>query len=242
MNGFTDNMTETAAAAPDGAAMTDSDPAELHPAATGDAPLYRKLTAADTDQLAAHLKRLEPHDRYLRFSGGLTDMAIDDYCARLDWSAAIVVGAFVDGELRGVGELVRVRVVPRILAEVAFSVEGPWQNAGVGTELLRRVLTVARNRCIDRVFMMCLADNKKMQKVARKFEAVLSFEEGEVEARILPAWPSYFSLMEEAVEDGKALFPSIFEPLVFDPKMFDPTALWADMMPPFAPGGTPPAA
>ena len=124
----------------------------------------------------------------------------------------MVVGAFVDGELRGVGELVRVRMVPRLMAEVAFSVEGPWQNAGVGTELLRRVLTVARNRCIDRVYMLCLAENRKMQKIARKFEAVLSFEEGEVEARILPAWPSYFSLMEEAVEDSKAWFPLVFDP------------------------------
>ena len=149
-------------------------------------PAYRKLSAADAGLLAGHLKRLEPNDRQLRFWGGVTDRAIDEYCAKLDWTAAVVVGAFVDGELRGVGELVRVRMVPRLMAEVAFSVEGPWQNAGVGTELLRRVLTVARNRCIDRVYMLCLAENRKMQKIARKFEAVLSFEEGEVEARILP--------------------------------------------------------
>ena len=56
-----------------------------------------------------------------------------------------------------------------------------------------------------------------MQKIARKFEAVLSFEEGEVEARILPAWPSYFSLMEEAVEDSKAWFPLVFDPAAIWP-------------------------
>ncbi|MEQ9554684.1 MAG: GNAT family N-acetyltransferase [Rhodospirillales bacterium] len=177
-----------------------------------DVPVYRKLTASDGGLLAGHLKRLDPQDRHLRFWGGVTDTAIDEYCARLDWSAAVVVGAFIDGELRGVGELVRVRMVPRIMAEVAFSVEGPWQNEGVGTALLRRVLTIARNRCIDRVYMLCLVENHKMQKIASKFEAQLSFEEGEVEARILPAWPSYFSLMEEAVEDGKAWFPAIFDP------------------------------
>ena len=176
-------------------------------------PAYRKLTVADADLLAAHLKRLESDDRQLRFWGGITDAAIDEYCQKLDWTAAVVVGAFVDGELRGVGELVRVRMVPRLMAEVAFSVEAAWQNAGVGTELLRRVLTVARNRCIDRVYMLCLAENRKMQKIARKFEAVLSFDEGEVEARILPAWPSYFSLMEEAVDDTKALLPLVFDPV-----------------------------
>jgi RimJ/RimL family protein N-acetyltransferase len=194
------------------------------PDAVTEPPAFRKLTAADAPLLAGHLKRLEPSDRQLRFWGGVTDASIDDYCAKLDWTAAIVIGAFVGGELRGVGELVRVRMVPRIMAEVAFSVEGPWQNAGLGTELLRRVLTVARNRCIDRVYMMCLAENRKMQKIARKFEAVLSFEEGEVEARILPAWPSYFSLMEEAVEDTRALFPAIFDPASLWPGMGRQTA------------------
>ncbi|PIW27824.1 MAG: N-acetyltransferase [Rhodospirillales bacterium CG15_BIG_FIL_POST_REV_8_21_14_020_66_15] len=193
--------------------IEDAKPAGMTaPAPFAAPPVYRKLTAADTELLAGHLKRLEPHDRHLRFWGGVTEAAIDDYCGRLDWSAAVVVGAFIDGELRGVGELVRVRMVPRIMAEVAFSVEGPWQNAGVGTELLRRVLTIARNRCIDRVYMLCLAENRKMQKVAAKFEAQMSFEAGEVEARILPTWPSYFSLLEEAVEDGKAWFPAIFDP------------------------------
>lgn len=203
--------------------IKDAQPAGVAVAADGmsasssDLPAYRKLSAADAGLLADHLKRLEPNDRQLRFWGGVTDRAIDEYCAKLDWTAAVVVGAFVDGELRGVGELVRVRMVPRLMAEVAFSVEGPWQNAGVGTELLRRVLTVARNRCIDRVYMLCLAENRKMQKVARKFEAVLSFEEGEVEARILPAWPSYFSLMEEAVDDSKAWFPLVFDPAAIWP-------------------------
>jgi GNAT superfamily N-acetyltransferase len=186
-------------------------------------PTFRKLTAADSGLLAGHLKRLEPHDRHLRFWGGVTDVAIDEYCGRLDWSAAVVVGAFIEGELRGVGELVRVRMVPRIMAEVAFSVEGPWQNAGVGTALLRRVLTVARNRCIDRVYMLCLAENRKMQKIASKFEAELSFDEGEVEARILPAWPSYFSLMEEAVEDSRAWFPAIFDPASLWPVLSNPS-------------------
>ncbi len=185
-------------------------------------PSFRKLTAADGDLLAAHLKRLEPHDRHLRFWGGVTDTAIEEYCSRLDWSAAVVVGAFIEGELRGVGELVRVRLMPRVMAEVAFSVEGPWQNAGVGTALLRRVLTIARNRCIDRVYMLCLVENRKMQKIASKFEAELSYDEGEVEARILPAWPSYFSLMEEAVEDGKAWFPAIFDPASLWPGLSGP--------------------
>tara|TARA_B100000965_G_scaffold117786_1_gene97213 strand:- start:825 stop:1532 length:708 start_codon:yes stop_codon:yes gene_type:complete len=184
-------------------------------------PVYRKLTAHDQALVEAHLQRLEPHDRHLRFWGGMTDQAIKDYCDRLDWSAAVLVGAFIDGELRGVGELVRIRLVPQIMAEVAFSVEGPWQNAGVGTELVRRILTIARNRCIDRVYMLCLSENKKMQKIASKFEMILSYDEGEVEARILPAWPSYMSLMAEAVDDSQAWFSTIFDPSFLWPQAED---------------------
>lgn len=172
---------------------------------------YRKLQAADQAAMEAHLLRLEPHDRYLRFWGGAKDEVITAYCKRLDWSATVVIGVFIDGELRGVGELVRVRLVPHLSAEIALSVEGPWQNAGVGTELLRRVLTVARNRFIDRVYMLCLSENKKMQKIARKFDANLTFHDGEVEGRIWPAWPSYLSLAEEAVRDGEAFFNTFFD-------------------------------
>ena len=172
---------------------------------------YRKLQAADQTDMADHLLRLSSLDRHLRFGGGTKDEVIQDYVRRLDWSSTVVIGAYVDGVLRGVTEIVRVRMVPHLSAEVALSVEGPWQNAGVGTELLRRVLTVARNRFIDRIYLLCLAENKKMQKIARKFDANLILHEGEVEGRIWPAWPSYMSLVEEAVSDGTAFFNAVFD-------------------------------
>lgn len=196
---------------------TDSDlppsaPADLDHFAPFREPLrYRKLQAGDQAALEAHLLRLEPKDRYLRFWGGAKDEVIRDYCARLDWSATVIVGAFVGADLRGVIELVRVRLVPHLAAEVALSVEGPWQNAGVGTELMRRMLTIARNRCIDRVYMHCLAENTRMQKIARKFEANLILHDGEIEGRIWPAWPSYFSLAEEAAADGEAFMASFLD-------------------------------
>ncbi len=185
---------------------------------SGAAPAFRKLTIADRFAFEEHLLRLDPNDRRLRFWGGVRDEAVRDYCARLDWTAAVIMGAFVDGGLRGVGELVRVRVVPQMAAEIALSVEGSWQNAGVGTELLRRVLILARNRYIDRVYMLCLAENKKMQKIAGKFDANLTYQEGEVEGRIWPAWPSVFSVMEEASQDGHAMLNAIFDPATVSPQ------------------------
>jgi hypothetical protein len=49
--------------------------------------------------------------------------------------------------------------------------------------------------------MNCLAENRKMQRIAKKFEAELHFDHGEVVGRVLPAMPTYLSLWQEAVED-----------------------------------------
>ena len=145
-------------------------------------------------------------DRTNRFMGAISDDRVRSYCAGLDWSGNVVIGAFIDGDLRGVGELALARRFPRPIAEIALSVEEPWQNLGIGTLLLRHVLTLSRNRYVSRVYMMCLLDNRKMQKIARKFEANLIFEDGGVEGSLWPHWPDYLSVMEEAETDGKTFF------------------------------------
>ena len=65
-------------------------------------------------------------------------------------------------------------------AEAAFSVENDWQSHGVGSALLERTLLTARNRGIAHLHMACLADNRRMQQLARKFDAELSFDFGSV--------------------------------------------------------------
>lgn len=169
----------------------------------------RKLTARDVALYQDHLLRLSHTDRCNRFMGTVGDERVRSYCSGLNWSSTTVLGAFVDGELRGVGELARASGLPRPIAEIALSVEQAWQNQGIGSLLLRHVLTMARNRYMSRVFMMCLVDNRKMQKIARKFDANLIFENGGVEGTLWPYWPNYRSLLEEATADGRAFFNAI---------------------------------
>ena len=140
----------------------------------------RKLTQRDERAYQEHLLRLTPHDRCNRFMGAICDDRVRAYCAGLNWSSTVVLGAFIDGELRGVGELATAARTPRLVAEIALSVEEPWQNLGVGTLLLRHILNMARNRCVSRVYLMCLLDNRKMQKIARKFDANLMAASKEV--------------------------------------------------------------
>lgn len=172
----------------------------------------RKLTARDLSAYQAHLLRLTPSDRCNRFMGAVSDDRVRTHCDSLAKGGTIVLGAFVDGVLRGAGEFAMVSAFPRPVAEIALSVEDPWQDQGIGTQLLRHVLTLARNRCVSRVYLLCLLDNLKMQKIARKFEANLIFEEGGVEGSVWPYWPNYKSLLEEAVTDGQAFFNTIVGP------------------------------
>jgi hypothetical protein len=59
--------------------------------------------------------------------------------------------------------------------------------------------------------MSCLAENAKMQAIARKYEAELRFEYGEVVGEIVPAEPNYFSLLAEAVEDRVGFMMTVID-------------------------------
>ena len=115
---------------------------------------------------------------------------------------AVIHGFFVDGALRGTGELRRLGTVLAEEAEAAFSIEKPWQSHGVGTALLERTLLAARNRGFKLLHMACLAENRRMQQLARKFDAELTFDFGSVVGEVEAPHPTPLSLMRELVSDS----------------------------------------
>ena len=50
------------------------------------------------------------------------------------------------------------------------------QSLGIGSALLERSLLAARNRGIKRLEVCCILENYRMQQLARKFEAELTFD------------------------------------------------------------------
>src|SRR5262249_44352596 len=113
----------------------------------------------------------------------------------------VVHGFFVDGVLRGAAELRPLHSTLTREGEAAFSIEQPWQSHGVGTVLLERTLVSARNRGIKTLQMHCLADNQRMQQLARKFEADLKFDFGSVIGEVDPPRYTPLSLMREVAAD-----------------------------------------
>lgn len=172
---------------------------------------YRKLDSAERPLLRDHLLRLSPDDRALRFLSEVSVEHIEQYCACVDEHYRIVIGYFVAGVMRGAGEIVfNAGTSWRASCEVALSVERDYQNGGVGAELLRRLLVLARNRGVSKVTMLCMRSNRRMQKLARKFEGELHFAAGDVEGTLYPRWPDAASLFEESWEQGCAMLNLVF--------------------------------
>jgi GNAT superfamily N-acetyltransferase len=171
--------------------------------------IVRRLWIGEAELYRQHLLRLDAESRRSRFGGAVSDEFIGRYAESSTLSGAVIYGFFVDGVLRGAAEL-------RLLehagdGEAALSVERAWQSRGVGTALLERVLLAARNRQIERLHMLCLAENRRMQHLARKFGAELSFEPGNVTGEVGAPRPTPLSIMRELVADSTDLATAMLD-------------------------------
>jgi GNAT superfamily N-acetyltransferase len=141
----------------------------------------------------------------------VADEIIGRHAATISTSGVVVHGFFVDGVLRGAAELRHIGSPFAPVAVAAFSIERPWQSHGVGTVLLERTLLTARNRGIKALHMQCLAENKRMQQLARKFEAELKFDFGSVVGEVDPPRSTPLSLIREAVVDSHNIVTAILD-------------------------------
>jgi GNAT superfamily N-acetyltransferase len=163
--------------------------------------LVRKLWSVEMDAYRDHLLRLDPESCHSRFGAAIADDTIRTYAATADGSDMIVHGFFVDGMLRGAADLRIFGSLYRREAEAAFSIEKPWQSLGIGAALLERSLLAARNRGVKLLHVCCLVENPRMQQLARKFEAELSFDLGRVIGKVKNPHPTPLSVMQELVVD-----------------------------------------
>ena len=148
----------------------DADGTALHFRLSDGRPvLLRGLTARDSDLHREHLLRLSPEDRRLRFHGHAREALVEDYARRLDWRRLYMFGAFVEGELRGVGELIPLGTPGE--AELAVSVEGPFQHLGLGKVLVLAVILAGRRIGLRHIHVDYLQENDAMRALARDASA-----------------------------------------------------------------------
>jgi GNAT superfamily N-acetyltransferase len=105
----------------------------------------RVLGPGSIEDFHAHLVRL---DRASRFPGE-DDRAIDAHCLGLVSAGAILIGAFIDGVLRGGAEIVPDRTARR--GEAAITVEDGYQDRGLDRELTERIVDEAQRHHLNHV-------------------------------------------------------------------------------------------
>ncbi len=171
----------------------------------------RKLWFMESEKFRDHLLRLDSESRRMRFGMAVGDEFIRRYVDGTGQFQSIVYGFFVGREMHAAAELRMIGDSWHGDAEAAFSVERKYQDSGVGTELLGRIIVSARNRGVDRLYMNCLAENRKMQRVAKKYEAELYFDHGEVVGQLRPAYPTPMSLWSEAMDNSSGFVMAVLE-------------------------------
>jgi RimJ/RimL family protein N-acetyltransferase len=171
----------------------------------------RRLLASESYLLAEHLQRLDTDSRRRRFGHDVTDTFIGRYAAHAGDFGNVTFGYFVDGELRAVAELRPDALLRRASAEVAFSVERPFVNRGIATQLMGRVIRTARNRGLTSLILICLPENAKMQAIARSYGADLQIQEESIVADIVPNRADYQSWFSEMLDEQTTYIQSAFD-------------------------------
>ena len=151
----------------------------------------RPIRPEDEPKMVAFHESLSDRSVYLRYfhhlplSARITHERLTRVCF-IDYTREMVlVAESSNGGIVAVGRLTREHSSAE--AEFALLVSDAWQERGLGTELLRRLVSLARNEGIRRVFGEILAENHAMQEICRQlgFEVSYSIDDGMVEASMV---------------------------------------------------------
>jgi RimJ/RimL family protein N-acetyltransferase len=165
---------------------------EQHPTSPSRIVPIRSLGAGHRRRIAAHLRALDPHDRYLRFGYAANDEQIGRYVDHLDFDRDDIFGIFNRKlELIAMAHLAFIPSEPGTApgAEFGVSVLAKARGRGYGSRLFDRAVTHARNEGVELMFIHALSENTAMIKIARHAGARLEREGSETEAylRLPPA-------------------------------------------------------
>jgi GNAT superfamily N-acetyltransferase len=142
------------------------------------------LQAADAGRIAAHLLRLSPEDRSLRFAAGLvTDQTICAYVRHLRFGHDAVFG-LVDaaGAVAGLAHGCLFEDQGRPQIEAAFSVDAALRGLGFGARLMATLGDFAARRGAALVGL-CHVRNLPMRRIFERAGMTLTREDDEMHAR-----------------------------------------------------------
>ena len=170
--------------------------------------VIRELYEEERDKVQAFLLALSEQDRYRRFGRPMTDDALRQYAARIDWDESVVLGAFdAHTELAGILELADMGHA----CEIAVAVAPAYRARGVGRALMDRALLKAKVRGRDKVLLLCQVDNEPMRRLARSAGLESILEDGEVTGTLELPRAGLADVTEDATRDaiGNAAYATL---------------------------------
>ncbi|OAN50652.1 histone acetyltransferase [Paramagnetospirillum marisnigri] len=164
--------------------------------------LIRKLHAHERGLYSDHLKRLPEHDRRMRFAGGgVNDSSIDAYVAGIG-DDDLILGVVEHDRVVGAVHV----AINGSVAEIGISVDADHRAGGVGRDLLTQAVAFARNRRAEKLYTLCLSDNRSMVALARRSGMELHCDAGEAEAFLDLPPPDPITVTQEAQAGLFAMF------------------------------------
>jgi GNAT superfamily N-acetyltransferase len=143
------------------------------------------LQAADAPRILAHLLRLSPEDRSLRFAAALvTDDTIARYVLNIRYGDDAVIG-LVDprGDLVGLAHGCVFQAHGRTQMEAAFSIDEACRGQGFGHRLMAMLHAHAARHGGATLVGICHARNLPMRRVFQHAGLALTREDDELHAR-----------------------------------------------------------
>jgi GNAT superfamily N-acetyltransferase len=143
-------------------------PKEIATLADGTPVLIRPLTSADGPELRRGLEHLSPQSRHRRFLGTPPSLGPStlDYLTNVDHADHEALGASDPTTGHGIGVARFIRDPDRPdHAEIALAIADAHQHRGLGTLLLHRLATRAREEGITTLTGLVLADNEPMLRL-----------------------------------------------------------------------------
>jgi GNAT superfamily N-acetyltransferase len=161
-------------------------------------PDIRRLGREHEGEMCRLLCALDSASRCGRFNQAASDAYLAGHARRALADATGILGAFVDGELRGVVELYCDG--PRGCAEAAFVVAQDWRRRGLGLALLQAAIDAAARADAGTLRMIFSRHNWPMRKLADKARGRLDLVLDEIAADV--------ALGESADRNGSAVEPA----------------------------------
>lgn len=176
----------------------------------------RILQPGEWPAYQAHLLRLDPEARRLRFGFPIDDRGICTHLSQLEATKDSLLALVESGRVIGAAHLARARGgngVTGGIVEFAFSVDAGSRHKGLGRALFERALLWARNRGLRRAFVYFLASNHVMARLARKCGMIITSAGGECEGTAALPPPTLFSVSRELAAERWALWEEQHFPL-----------------------------